>query len=135
MYSLTAFSHYTMDSPIEHPGDALDSHSTEDYAPLGETIPDRYGCRRRAWRHNISGKMTTETALSEATTTYKPQLNFFRRQDNMNCLTISVFRSIRNRLIKEIVGLLLLPVMVICAGCAYLMFRWDAWRTGPFRDR
>lgn len=91
MYSLTAFSHYTMDSPIEHPGDALDSHSTEDYAPLGETIPDRYGCRRRAWRHNISGKMTTETALSEATTTYKPQLNFFRRQDNMNCLPISIF--------------------------------------------
>lgn len=80
-------------------GDALNSHPGEDYTPLGETILDRYGRRSRAWRHNTSGEMTTETVLGEATTTYRPQLNFFRRQDNMNCSTISVFGGIRNPLI------------------------------------
>jgi hypothetical protein len=88
---LTASSYNKMDALKEKPGgDALNGHSGEDYTPLGETILDRYGRRSRAWRHNTSGEMTTETALSEATTTYKPQLNFFRRQDIMNCLTISV---------------------------------------------
>jgi hypothetical protein len=111
------------DSSGDHPG--------KDYTPLGETMLDRYGRRSQAWRHNTSGEMTTETALCEATTTYKPQLNFFRRQDNMTCLTISIFGGIKNTLIKEIVGLLFLPVMVTYAGYAYLMFRWDAWRTGP----
>ena len=123
-----------MDALKEKPGgDALNGHSGEDYTPLGETILDRYGRRSRAWRHNTSGEMTTETALSEVTTTYKPQLNFFRRQDIMNCLTISVFGGIRNSLIKEVVGLLFLPVMVVYAGYAYMLFRWDAWRAGPYR--
>jgi hypothetical protein len=113
-----------MDALKEEPGgDAPNSHPGEDYTPLGETILDRYGHRSRAWRHNTSGEMTTETALSEATTTYKSQLNFFRRQVNMNCLTISVFGGIRHLLIKEIVGLLFLPITVACAGYAYLQFR------------
>jgi hypothetical protein len=38
-------------------------------------------------------------------------------------LTISVFGGIRHLLIKEIVGLLFLPITVACAGYAYLQFR------------
>lgn len=125
-----------MDLSNEQPGGhTLNGYPGQDYTPLDETMLDRYGRRSRAWRHNHSGEMAPETAVSEATTTYRPQLNFFRRQDIMNCLTISVFGGIRNRLIKEVVGLLFLPVMVAYAGYAYLMFRWDAWRSGPYRYR
>jgi hypothetical protein len=70
---LTASSCNKMDALKEQPGgDALNSHPGEDYTPLSETILDRYGRRSRAWRHNTSGEMTTETVLSEATTTYEP---------------------------------------------------------------
>lgn len=125
-----------MDSSNEQPGgDSTDGYPGQDYTPIYRTMLDRYGRRSRAWHHKTSSKMIAETAISEATTTYRPQIKFFRRQDNMNCLEISVFGGIRNRLIKEIVGLLFLPVMVAYAGYAYLMFRWDAWRAGPYRYR
>ena len=80
-----------MDALKEKPGgDALNGHPGEDYTPLGETILDRYGRRSRAWRHNTSGEMTTDTAIIGANATSHTQLTFFRRQDIMNCLTISV---------------------------------------------
>ena len=108
--------------------------TSDEYTSLGTTTLDRYGRHSQAYRHEASGKTATETDLYEATTTYGPQLIFFRRQDMMNCLTIWVFRPIRdwNVVVKEVVGLFFLPVSVLYAGYAFLMFRWDAWRAGPY---
>lgn len=101
------------------------------YKPIGETMRDQYGCHSQAWRHEVTGEMTAETAFYEADTTYGPQLNFFRRYDKMNCLTIWVFGPVKNTVVKEIMGVFFLPVMVSYAGWAWMMFRWDAWRAAP----
>jgi len=104
----------------------------DDYTGLPTTVLDRYGRHSQACRHNTTGEIIAMTELNEAATTYEPQRNFFHRWDQINCVTIWIFRPIYNwnMVVGEVVGVLFLPFMVAHVGYAYLMFMWDHWRAG-----
>lgn len=111
--------------------DAVSSDYWDAYEPLETITKDRYGRRSRAWRHKASDRITSETELMEANTTYKPQLNFFRRQDKLTCFQISMFGGIQNAPLKTLSVLLCSPFMLTYLGYSLIMTVWDKWRAGP----
>ena len=111
--------------------DAVGPSFWDNYVALDVVAKDPYGRRSRAWRHKASNKLTTETELNEATETYKPLLNFFRRQDKLTCFMISMFGGGRDGLRSKFLGILLLPFIMTYLGYSMVLMAWDRWIMGP----
>lgn len=103
----------------------------DDYEMLNEVAKDPHGRRSRLWRRKDSGKLITENEINEATETYRPALNFARRQDKLGCLMITLFRGRQTGFIASVGGILFVPFMLLYLGYSLAMIRWDKWRAGP----
>lgn len=113
------------------PEGTVDSDTWNVYVPLDIVTKDPYGRRSRAWRHQASNMIFSETELMEDNVTYKPELNFFRRQDKLRCFMISTVGRFRDGLMKKFLVFLCFPFMMTYLGYTLVMACWDKWRMGP----
>lgn len=111
--------------------DTVSSDFWDAYVPLDTITKDLRGRRSRAWRHKASDKVLSETELMEANMTYKPALNFFRRQDKLRCFMISMCGRVRDVRLKNLLMLLCSPFMMTYLGYSLAMLGWDKWSVGP----
>lgn len=111
--------------------DLVGPSSVEGYLPLNTIAEDPYGRRSRAWRHKACDKIVSETELLEASITYTPELNFFRRQDRLKCFMISIFGGMRDGYLKNFLGFLCFPFVLTYLGYSFMMIGWDKWKAGP----